>query len=589
MADKSVLHTGEYGANCHFHQLQRPTPVCIITDAQADSERIIASSLVETREGEPVWAIRSVTVNLTRIWSASSAVIYLTVKVPDLLAEPPVVPFELHPEQPIAIYMGYVEGPREVDEGDIAENRLIRVFVGVVDTVTGACTGKVGYSLKVQCRDRVKWFMDSALIFNLSQSDENFLKTHGTGVNRAQGIWFILNSAIGRDGSCELPGEGGTQAGNYCRTDCEGCGVTLKPGIIKKSAADGRGPAEFYGTKIKGRVENEPLTDPYAVTTNIYTTRPYLGDNTQTSFMLMDNSAIETIKRMSYMEVYRTEFFQDPHTGELFYIPTGIDTTGLDDPKRFMRTYYVRNVPAGMEVKDINQMVLSYREDASTINLRTNVVVGGFSAEGSGDYVVHFKGAPAQLRNIPHACRFAVYQDQAITSPTESMFIAIALSRETGRLLRSVEMTVIGDPSLSLGEALQVISSPLQLSEEQKRRDAEYYQQERESLKNKVQAAEAFFKETAADIGGNVDRSISDAAAAANGITYPTGDVIYNKLGSAGNDADITCRPDTWVNQKEGKNYYYKEDLPSMWRVDAITHHFKATGFVTQLLLGIPM
>jgi hypothetical protein len=578
--DSQLVHTEGYGANCHFHQYERLTPACIITDAKG--KEIIASSSDEIG-GNPAWAVRSVTVTLTRLWSASVATIYLTTSVVDLPDPPPSIPFELHPEQQIAIYLGYVEGPRELTLKDIENNNLIRVFIGVVDTMTAACTGKVGYSVKVQCRDRVKWFMDSSLLFNLTKDEEPLLGTGEQAVNRAEAIWFILNAAIGRDGSCKLSG-GQCNSG---RTDCEGCGVKLQPGKIIMNPAQGNGPSEFYGSAIKGRVENVEPTDPYNVKTNIYPSRSYLGDQAQKSFMLVDNSALETIKRLSYMEVFPTEFFQDPHTGELYYAPKGVDMSGLDDPKRFNRTYFVRVIPPGMEVKDINQMVLSFKEEASTINLRTNVVVGGTANDGSGDHVLHFKAAPAALRKIPHACRYALYQDQSITSVLESAYIALAWSREQGRLLRSVDMTVIGDPSFALGEALQVIASPLQFNEDGKgtQRDKALYEKERSELSNWATQATNFYTAVAQAAPEQAGKPIPEQASAINGIPpYPGNNKVHSEIGEGRQEqTDVGCKPDTWINDK-----FYNDDLPTMWRVDSITHHFKATGYVTELLLGLP-
>ena len=599
--DQLLNSKPELGAECHFHQNRRPTPACLITDAAGTT--VIASSQTEERNFNR-WAIRSVTVSLTRLWSASTATIYLTARAVGLPQQPPVVPRKLHPEQQISIYLGYLEGPRPTRYTDVADNRLIRVFVGVVDTVTAACTGKVGYSLKIQCRDRVRWFMDSSLLFNLTNDENRFLMQGGGGnpqnsavnpINRAEGIWFILNSAIGRDGSVCSPSQEGGQTSSACNKDCEGCGVSLERGEIVPVTDSGSAvvPSTIYGTKIKGRVRNEEATDPYRVKTNIYVTRENLGDKFQSSFLLVDNSALETIKRLSYMEVYPTEFFQDHHTGELFYGPRGLDTSGLGDPARFYRTYFVRNIPDGMEVKDINQMVLSYKEDISTINLRTNIVVGGHKDDGSGDHVVHLKAAPVNLLDIPHACRYAMYQDQSIGSITEAAYVALAWSREQGKMLRSGEMTVIGDPSWSLGEVVQTVESPLQFENDKgwlSRRKAEDYQNEREQIKEWVRRADDWFKNSTlvAQQSKEDDKTLENQKKMVPGVgQLPDGSVTVDETRPGReNDTDVTCRPDVWV--EGSRKGFYKEDLPTMWRVDAIVHHFKSTGYVTQLYLGVP-
>ena len=573
------------GADCHFHQEQRPTPVCIITDSLG--EKVIATSdPYQDQQVDGVkhrgWAVRSTTVNLSRLWSASTATIYLTCTVPHLEQEPPRIPQELHPEQQIAIYLGYIEGPRPVTLKDIEANRLIRVYIGVVDTATAACTGRVGYSVKIQCRDRVRWFMDSSLLFNLTQ-DENALLGSGEGdasVDRPQGIWFILNSAIGRDSTkCDA----GEPQGNQCEA-CPGCGVALEKGDLM-FGAQGNGPDTYYGKEIRGRVKNEKPTSPTQVKTNIYTSREKLNIKGG-SFMLIDNSALETIKRFTYQEMFQTEFFQDPHTGVLYYAPRGIDLTGLEDPNRFWRRYFIRNIPKGMQVEDANQMILSYKEDVSTLNMRTNIVVGAEEAEQSGTILAHFKGAPEAVRSIPHACRYMLYQDQTLASVTEAAFVALALSREMGKLLRSADMTVIGDPSLSLGEVVQVVSTPLQFQKEVAPYDVKTYEEERQALKAWHQRAIQYFTGTAQAAQDAKDQPQPIQAEQIEGKVLPDGSVVQK--GNPPQQTDVLCNPEYGVNDLANNQSYYKEDLKTLWRVDAMIHHFKSTGYVTQLFLGVP-
>lgn len=562
-------------------------PACLITDAEG--KRAIVSS--DPYSQERGWVVRSATVNVTRIWSASTATFFLTTRVPELSQPPPSIPPELGIEQQIAIYLGYLGELRPPNLEDAQANRLIRVFIGVVDTVTAACTGRVGYSVKVQCRDRIKWFMESALTFNLTKDDlisaGQEMDVAGapggkaTGISRPAVIWFIMNSAIGRSATSEQICNQG-QEGTLCRP-CLGCGVNLRLEKVYNGAGgeDGSGPQAFYGKPdgIMGRTSNAQATSPTQVGVYIYTSRLEFGQETASSFLLTDPSALLTIKSLSYQEAFPTEFFQDPHTGRLIYGPWGIDLTGLDDQKRFQRLYFVRNVPDGMEVYSPNQMALNYKEELSSLGMRTNIVVGAPQGDGSGNHVVHLHARAHEIARTPIACRYAVVEDPTLTSSAESLLVAIAYSREASRSLKSAQITLIGDPSLSLGEVIQVISSPLRF----KGRELRAAESEREAIRAWDKQAAAYFNRIHQVL--EAAKTDPNSTEAASSIEYPGG----SRVTSSGREkvqTDIHCNPEYIITSPDGESYH--RPLDTIWRVQSVVHHFKSSGYVTEALLVSP-
>lgn len=566
--------TPGWGAECHFHQEKRPVPACVITDA-AGQKLIVNSD--PNPDGKRGWVVRSATVNVTRVWSASTATIYLTAKAPEIDVRAPDIPEELSIERQIAIYLGYLSELRPATLEDIQANRLIRCFIGVVDTLTAACTGRVGYSVKVQCRDRIRWFMESALTFNLTTEDlarVGQLPSSGQqsapgGITRPAVIWFIMNAALGRNEVSKLVCSDREQGGSLCRP-CQGCGVSLQAELLEVS--QGR---RIYGDAafIKGRTENQPATNPINVGTIILTSRLEFGSDI-TSFLLADNSALLTLKSLSYQEAFPTELFQDPHTGRIYYAPVGNDLTGLEDPKRFHRTYYIRNVPRSMTVHSPNQMLLNYKEELSSLGVRTNIVVGAPRSNGSGEHVVHLHAMPYEFSKVPVACRYAVVEDPTLTSATEALMVALAYSRETSRALKSAHATVIGDPSFALGEAIQVISTPLKL-----RGQELHYQMERSEIKSMEEQAVAYLQNVATTIENAKTKPFE---AQVMSSPYPK-DNQLRATGMQASQTDLACTPEYEINRG-----FYNKPLETIWRVQAVIHHFKSSGYVTELLLVSP-
>jgi hypothetical protein len=187
------------------------------------------------------------------------------------------------------------------------------------------------------------------------------------------------------------------------------------------------------------------------------------------SAQVTDRVPVEYIKFLAMQEPWPTEFYCDHRSGEYWYVPRGIDVTGLSDPKRFRRTYFFRH--ASQEVLSTlnqpyahpGQALLLFREESSCINWRSNIIVTNTPhAQESQSYAVHLKVVPSFLQGRAFACTYYTVVDATIGGqPVELFATAMAFARLYGKELRAASMHVIGDPTLCPGEAVQVLGSPL--------------------------------------------------------------------------------------------------------------------------------
>lgn len=187
------------------------------------------------------------------------------------------------------------------------------------------------------------------------------------------------------------------------------------------------------------------------------------------SSQVTDRVPIEYIKFLAMQEPWPTEFFCDHRSGEYWYAPRGLDISGLDDPDRFYRTYFYRHAPEsalsalGQEYAHPCQALLLYREESSSINWRSNIIVTNAPSVNSAEsYGTHLKLVPPFLAGRAFACTYYTVVDETIgNSTTELVATAMAFARLYGKELKAASMHIIGDPSMTPGEAIQVIGSPL--------------------------------------------------------------------------------------------------------------------------------
>ncbi len=231
---------------------------------------------------------------------------------------------------------------------------------------------------------------------------------------------------------------------------------------------------------------------------NIFTGRlPYSVDIISKDFSIETQIPIEFIRVLSAQEPYPTETFMNHLDGQFYYTPRVNDVSGLADPKRFYRTYYHRTIPPqvsgsipkpsfesiierleteGCEFTqtfdysrifgqvDYNQMTINFKEELSSLGMKTNFFIANQSPNGSvaGDAIImHMSARPAFLRGHEIGGRNMYIVDETIKNIGEAAAVAASVARLYAKELRTASMTVLGDASLTPGELVQTINSPI--------------------------------------------------------------------------------------------------------------------------------
>ena len=591
------------GAACH-QQTQAATPVWVVTDLLGNilfsnqTKREVKNTETNVTTLEPIWALTRGRITVSRFFAASTATIVcqcenisMSDSFPDLPvpARNPVKPIQerigvLAPdggpfilESPqenngifsygldkgdeICIWTGYITGIRDITPEDLEQGRLLRTFVGAIDTLVFSGTSNQGVQLLIQCRDRMKYLMDSVSTFNttdflpigsnLSGKPDSAGKTVEVSpdfdpneISRIDVILELARRSIGHLEKSTSLSTGGlnTVCGSVCGAritkgyveDLQNpIGVTVSSSLFRVYGVDKDGqsmpladlqtPLSYSGLTNRNDIvslDEVPAKSPFDINNKI----PFLGGNTKpsntdlmgdsnspaSSILALDMSfniitgrmpfalqgtrqnffgnapqitdrvPVEYIKFISLQEPWPTEFFCDHRSGEFWYAPRGLDVSGLNDPSRFFRTYFFRKAPDNFykavggdalhTATSINgkstvheaQSILLYREESSVINWRSNIIVmtQPLSQAGSAQGV-HIKLNPPWLQGRKFPCSYFVAVDNSIADNiSELIATAMTFARIHGKELKAATMHIVGDPSLTPGEAVQIIGSP---------------------------------------------------------------------------------------------------------------------------------
>ena len=506
-------YNAKLGDNCHMKG-NGYIPVCVVTD-------IAGKILIRNIEppGVTKWLVTKAKVTVNRFWSSSTALVQCTINADDLSrgfpeilgtrgiagfgnrtvsaggkavpsAEPALmsVNYEipLRPTVEVCIYLGYIDTLRPVTEKDLQENRLLRVFVGGVDTITTTGTNRNGTNLLIQVRDRMKYLMDSLGTYNSDDNTRSLSSTsplltevkatqEAKGLSRADVILAIARRSVGdlRDskavigdailqGPCSLVRGVGIDS-NIKDTAASG---STTPDDSLKAYAKYDSNSKWVGL-LGASTKNGRLPYP-GLKFNILTGRkPYSAGAITSNFQVSERVPIEFIKYLANQEPWPTEMFADHRSGEYWYVNRGSDISGFSDPLRFNRTYYYRLYPNNV-VPDPRQMCLSFREERSSIGLRTNIIVTNQKGSESRGSILttHLISVPPTLqspegRPLAYPAAYYTVVDPSATDAVSVGALAIKYARQLSKDLRAATCKVVGDPSLCPGEALQVAGSPL--------------------------------------------------------------------------------------------------------------------------------
>jgi hypothetical protein len=592
----------DLGDNCHFKNSN--IPVAVVTNLKGD---IIFGNYLDDPSDvnniKSVWAVSGVRVMLTRFWAASTAYIVLTAH--SLLGLPSFLKDKAGAERELCIWVGYLNTFRNVKQSDLGTS-LIRVFVGVVDTVTGTSSGTGGTTISIQMRDRMKWLMDTTVTYNPAVDEGS-----GEAPLRSNFIFNVVQRGIGqvesKEKNCAVCGKKflWDKEYNYDLGDNK----TLNKQSNNSPSVDGAAnvketnnpdvsnipPADVWykAGLLSGKTTTEKLSvepNPYL---RVYTTRAPIDLKRGGNLLVSQQVPIDILKFASQQECYPTEVFQDSRDGNIYYCPRANDASSLEDPKRFYRTYFCEVIPSSLKVNnteitspepDYNQILIAFKEESSSINVKTNIYVSKnapLSQNGAHDDIsIHLQVRPKFLKGVEYACKFARASDDTITTAEEAAVVALHAARILGKEVRAATAVLIGDPSFVPGEILQIIGSPLleergiKLADDDRKTFTEFNNRYSENLKT-------YATEALKNAGSNAP-AIEGAE-----VTLPVYDgstaTIKIEKSEQENQDTLICEVGSSIS--EGK-----DDPQTIWRVEAVLLKLNigTKGFQTELSLISP-
>ena len=566
----------QLGTSCQ-QRAQAQVPICVITTLRHD-ELLFAH--VPVGGGGSTWVVQSVVCSIQRFWNSSTATINIGCDALDAMSFPTPLPtitnpednitHQFGPEDNICIWLGYVnslfvDGASLISMMEGENPKLLRVFVGVVDTM-GIVGTDNGYKYTIQCRDRMRFLMDTQVSlspFNINddRSSINFaLGGRTTDVDRSDTILKLAQMGVGH---INLDKDESKESDlNGMRIDrgiiADLGKIAYKPDFSKKiNPSDMTQPGAMPPLDYFYNYDNAPLAGKTRTLKldlrmhpkfNIITSRlPFSTESVAKEFTIEQQIPIELIKWLSNQESYPTEVFNSPTDGNFYYVPRSADISGLTDPKRFYRTYYYRFQPDGLadaevlkgltakypsididttfdpkqeDVEDDSpvipepngggkesskpaivdpkapmglkapvvsklkpstkltfdplapfnykpdwaQGIINWREEFTTNAMYTNYLIANNSPNNTKDskiILMHLCARPPFLSGRSIAGRNMYVIDETIGNSTEARSVGMQLARIHSKETRSASMTLIGDPTLTPGEIIQAIGSPL--------------------------------------------------------------------------------------------------------------------------------
>lgn len=379
----------------------------------------------------------------------------------------------------ICVYLGYIDYIGQEITSDFLGKRLLRVFVGCIDIVTEVSSSTEGLSVTIECRDRLKYLTDSYSSFNPSELSSDFsagvasIATDQAKFSRENLILAISRKSVG----------------DYSTNQCgiANCGYRILDGIIGNTGSVPEGNVlqsnHFYNKdnqdNILTKTTNQTKELNYFPKFNIISTRSAYNDGSEFERSrpptLVERVAIEYIKHLSLQESLHTEVFCHHVTGDFYYIPRLNDDTGLTDPKRFYRTYYNRITPPGFsQLYDENgkeqeteiihpcQKVIVYREEQTLLSTRSNIYIKKLDPNATSDstqFSFSLKSVIPRLQNRSYPCSYFTIYDDSVSNAIDYIAIGLHYAKRVSKEVRACSIHLVGDPSLSPSEIIQVVTS----------------------------------------------------------------------------------------------------------------------------------
>lgn len=421
------------------------------------------------------WAVLDARVNRTRQWNCSTAIVHVAskVEVGQPIRRPPVRPNDV-----IVIEMGYTASYLSKvsfasGRTDYSKFKGDSVFYGVVDTVKvrdgqGATDGIVW---TIQARCTMRFLSDNKMRANYNPNGLDKL-----GTNRATVIrdLLYLGSLIDYVEWEQLPGTapgapGGSKdvGGTIKRrkqNELEGLKEVTDVIAMRQPKRD----ASKKGNPIIAAT-GDPWTNSYLtlgmieMSTRADVLSPQIAD-TQQGVRIMDKFPLDVIKHFSLVESAPRELWADERTGHIHWMARRTDMTRLkDDALKHTRQYFYR-YPSD------RANILSGTHEWSTIGTVTHFILTNplVQSQGATDHVDLYAESPIAYSRDPHtgyplrmATRNRFLYDDTLTTSDNPRAVVGAMLEIYGRALMTGMVMVPGDPTLTVGEAVQLHNTGL--------------------------------------------------------------------------------------------------------------------------------
>jgi len=557
-----------------------------------------------------LWAVSRVRVNITRLWACSTAFIKCVCEMHNNDEPLPpvsyVAPFRPAPAprgnaydsikanysneglgigDEICVHMGYIDSIMELSPP------LSRVFVGVIDTITESCNPNEGATLIIECRDRMKYMMDSLSTYNSAEITPERANESREGKERREFIKAIARNAVGD-----------FQDSNTCTEN--GCGYTIFDADEPVSTYD----VDYYykpdneGTSVY-KVGEKPSVSLMPKFHVLSGRENFTSNNQNFAFPnVTEKVAVEHIKYLSLQEPYVTEFFSHNVNGDYYYIPRHCDVSSLNDPKRLYRTYFNRIAPPGLgKLYPLNedrlhpaQMAIMYQEENSLIAWRSNIILRNAQNIGTNEKYIHMKTTPFRYENRGFPCSYIFVTDSSLEKPADYLAVGLSYLRRIAKETRSAQLHVIGDPSLSPGELVQVVGS---MNKQYKATSQNATSQKNYTAKDELQRALTdrenviqylkSLKQEVKDLINESQSSTPDSSTTIKGVGFSA----EVNVRIAENDRGVLqCPTNNQQKVQADVPLDYESEVTTVWRIDGVKHRLNDgwAGYRTELILLPP-
>lgn len=465
------------------------------------------------------WVIRSITINLVRDWSSSTFEVVLSCSLPDKPnLEIPKLPdvsnyrqgeyAYLDKEDEIRIYMGYIDSPKTPITADLLDQHpftisnnaannskpLCPVFWGFIDKID-FIGDRAGAQLVISGRDRARIFQDTRVVslrsLERSVTTQKKRGEEKVGVQGARStiLLDIARAAVGQpsdQNNWTVYENSSTQYWKHI--------IGSKDEEDEAASSLESGDYSYVFSKVRGEGSDVVNPDEMANSINAeeilkYATQkvnskgfvrfhrwvfrpPIVTRGRNAIYQVFNRVPIDIINYLAANEERPMDFYASHVNGDFLFAPRILDTTGLRDVNRNYRTYFYNSWPRDQGRPSHGQLILKIRAVSSTLGTFNRFSISSSGVSGRGEdtlaaltFILENYGEGLRDRVPLPPARHQLIVDDNLNTYNNALIgattVAFQSSRSWSRELNAVQMTILGDPTLYPGEAIQIYNSVL--------------------------------------------------------------------------------------------------------------------------------